>query len=96
MTTTAEELQTVHISTKKDVQEVLDTVARRLLESHTSHLHSTLMLNTVLRLPNASELLDEKLKAQAKDLWTKLKSTGLQLVDPPLLFGLPQKADGKQ
>ena len=96
MTTVTEELQTAQVSTKKDVQDILESVSRRLMESHTSHLHSILMLNTVLRLPNASELLDEKLKAQAKDLWTKLKGTGLQLVDPPLLFGLPQKVDGKQ
>ena len=34
-------------------------------------------------------MLDEKLKEQMHDLWIKLKSLGVQLSDPPLLFGLP-------
>jgi hypothetical protein len=44
----------------------------------------------MMRLPNAAELFDDELKAQMKDLWIKLKSTGIKLTDPPLLFGLPE------
>lgn len=81
--------------TKTDVQELLDTIARKSVETNTAYMHSMLLLNTLLREPNADQLFDDSLKAQARDLWLKVKSTGLQLNDPPFLFGLPEKIDGE-
>lgn len=73
--------------TRKHVQEALSTIAARVVESQSAYMHAMLLLNELLRLPNARELFDDDLKEQARDLWLKVKSTGLQLNDPPLLFG---------
>jgi hypothetical protein len=43
-----------------------------------------------MTIDNVGELFDEDLKAQAKDIWVKLKSTGVQLSDPPFMFGAPK------
>lgn len=80
---------------KKEVQAFLADIAEKVVDSHGSYLHSILALNHLMRLPNASELFDEALKEQGRDLWLQLKSVGLQITDPPLLFGAPDpQADG--
>ena len=80
--------------TRAEVQGILDEIAKKFVASGSAYMHSMLLLNHILRLPNAAELFDDGLKEQARDLWLKVKSTGLQLTDPPLLFGLP-KVDGE-
>ena len=74
------------IYTKKEVQTFIAEISQRVLEPNTSHLHSVLAINHLLRQSNMPELLDGDLRDQLKDLWIKLKSTGVQLNDPPLLF----------
>lgn len=76
------------VYTKREVQLFVADVSKRVLEPGTSHLHSVLALNHMLRQSNMPELLDADLKEQMKDLWIKLKSTGMQLNDPPILFGV--------
>src|SRR5262245_46879872 len=75
------------IYTKREIQTFIGEISKRVLEPNTSHLHSVLAINHLLRQANMPELLDNDLRAQLKDLWIKLKSTGMQLNDPPLLFG---------
>ena len=83
------------VYTRKDLQEFLDAIARECVTGSAGYIHSMFALNKLLRLPNATDLFDEKLKSQAKDLWLKLKSTGLQLNDPPLLFGIQETPQPK-
>lgn len=75
--------------TRKEVAGFIAEISKKIVDSNTAFFHSMITLNTLLRLPNAEEIFDEELKEQARDLWLKLKSTGLQLTDPPLLFGVP-------
>ena len=82
--------------TKEELKTFVAEVARRIVESNASYMHSMLALNHILRLPNAQDILDDDLKDELRDIWIKLKSMGLQLTDPPLLVGhreLPQAAD---
>jgi len=72
--------------TKESIRDSLELVARSVVGTQSSYMHSMILLDNLFRLPNARELFDEDLKEQAKDLWKKIKSTGLQLNDPPLLF----------
>ena len=81
--------------TKKDVQAFLDEMSKQISEGKSAYVHSMLALNRVITLPNANELFTEDLKAQAKELWLKVKATGLQLGEPPFLFGQPQFRDEK-
>ncbi len=73
--------------TRADIAQFLSEIARSVVSTNTTYMHSMLALNQILRLPYAPEILDQDLKDQMRDLWLKVKSSGLQLVDPPLLFG---------
>ncbi|MCB0322163.1 MAG: hypothetical protein KDD69_01285 [Bdellovibrionales bacterium] len=75
--------------TRDEVQAYLADIEEKVINSDGAYMHSVIALNQLMRLPHANEVLDEKLKEQMHDLWIKLKSLGVQLSDPPLLFGLP-------
>ena len=79
--------------TKKEVSALLSEIAENVVTSDKNYLHSMLALDHIMRLPNAAELIDKDLKQQARDLWVKVKASGLQLEDPPLLFGVPPLED---
>ena len=87
--------ETTKLFTKADLQEVLDTLEKKTVDTKNSHMHSILLLNNIFRQPNAAELFDENLKKQARELWAKMKGMGIQLADPPLLFGMPAKDGSK-
>ena len=76
--------------TKKQVSTFLQEIDSKVEEGQGNYLHSLLALNELLRIPTAEKLFDDKLKSQAKELWLKIKASGFQLEDPPLLFGLPE------
>ena len=79
--------------TREEIKVFLADIAQRVLRSDAPLTHSLVAIDRLLRLPNAAELFDEDIKRQLRDLWIKLKSTGLQLSDPPMLFGLPKDFD---
>lgn len=76
--------------TKEEVKMFLSDLRERSLETNGGMLHILISLNQMLRSPNANELFTEDLKTQARELWAKLKTAGVQLSDPPLLFGYPE------
>lgn len=82
--TILEELPT--ITTREELQKTLEAIARSVVGTHSTYMHSMILLDHLLRLPDARKLFDDDLKEQARDLWLKVKSTGLQLNDPPILF----------
>lgn len=83
------------VFTKEDVRDALAVIAEKIVEPHAAFAHAVLFLDRLLRSPAASEIFDEDLKTQARDLWLKVKSTGFQLADPPFLFGTPLGGDGQ-
>lgn len=82
--------------TKKDITSFLADISENLETSSNGCIHSVLALNNLLRQPNAEKLFDEATKKQAQEIWVKIKSTGLQLGDPPLLFGLPKSEEASK
>jgi hypothetical protein len=80
---------TSHGYSKEEVKSYLADIERKLVESSGAYMHSLVALNEILRHPDVPAILDQELKSQLQDIWIKLKSTGIQLADPPLLFGLP-------
>ncbi len=78
--------------TRADVRAFLAEIAAQVATGKAPTLHTMLALNGMFRLPNAKEIFDEELKKEAHDLWMKVKSAGLQVLDPPLLFGEPSNA----
>jgi hypothetical protein len=76
--------------TKAEIVDFIAEINKQIVSSTKSTMHSLLAINHILRAPNARQVVDADLKQQLKDIWLKLKSSGLQLQDPPLLFGEPQ------
>ena len=80
--------------TKREVSGFLTDLSEHVADSQGNYLHSLIALNELLSQPNAEKLFDSELKAKAKEIWIKLKSSGLELNDPPLLFGAPEGDKG--
>ena len=83
----APEAQKVY--TKTEIEAFVAEIGRKVVDTNPAYLHSMLALNHILRQPNLKEQLDDELLEQLKDIWLKLKTTGLLLQDPPVLFGIP-------
>lgn len=81
-----------HQYTREEVESFLADIANKVVESQGSYLHSVLALNHLMQSTNAHEIFDENLKQQARDLWLKIRASGFQLTNPPLLFGVPDAA----
>jgi len=71
---------------RAEVDSFLDEITQRITESDDYFMHSMLAINQILRQPKARDWLDDDLKTRIRDLWLKIKSTGLELKDPPILF----------
>ena len=85
----AEEKQEIKQFTKKELEAFLSDIACQVVEGGAPPIHSIIALDRILRQPNSHEILDDGLKSQARDLWVKVKSSGFELEDPPILFGAP-------
>lgn len=75
---------------KKELKAYIADLEERVVNTSGAHLHSLVAINEILRSPGVDSVLDEGMKGQLKDLWIKLSSAGIQLTNPPLLFGLPE------
>ena len=75
---------------KAEVKKFVADIEKMVAARAGADMASLIALNSLLCLPNAEELFDDELKSAVKDLWISLKSYGIELDDPPLLFGLPE------
>lgn len=84
------------VYSKSELQAFMSDVAAQVVDHNLPSIHTMLALDHALRLANVREILDEDLKAQARDLWAKVKASGLHLSDPPILFGYPPLEEDEQ
>lgn len=75
--------------TKDELRSFISDIESQVVEHDIPGVHTMLALNDILRSANAHELMDEEMKGHLRDLWLKVKATGLELLDPPALFGAP-------
>lgn len=75
------------ITTKQELKEFLISLREKLNDESTATIFAMSALSYVLNLPNIYELFDQDTKECARDLWLRLKTAGMQIKDPPLLFG---------
>lgn len=81
--------EVLQIGSKKELREYVANIEKRVVEKAGADIAALVAINHILRMPNVEELVDPEIKSQIKDLWIKLKATGITVEDPPLLFGLP-------
>lgn len=75
------------ITSKKDLKTFLILVKSRMDEGISAPIYSLAALNYVLTLENVYDLLDDECKELAREIWVVLKRSGLNLKNPPVLFG---------
>lgn len=80
--------------TKEEFESYLSLIEQKLLNSDDSYMHAVLSLNDLLQKSDAPDILDESLAKRAREVWGKIKSMGIVIADPPLLFGLPKEKEG--
>lgn len=81
---------------KEALQEYVQDISQKASIPEDSRLHCAIAINQILSNAEYVNLLTEESKATLKEVWHKLKADGIQLVDPPLLFGLPENFDQEE
>lgn len=78
---------------EEEAMEYLADIEERVLESSNASMHSVLALNYLLNRLDESHLQNSEVKSRLCDLWIKIKSSGLELGDPPILFGVAENTE---
>lgn len=74
------------IASRGELKQFLQTLRDRVGDGQASPIHVMTALNHVMHTPELCPLLDDESKEIARDLWLRLKQSGLQMHTPPLLF----------
>lgn len=77
------------IATKKALNAFLIDIREKLEDGSAAAVYCVSAMNYVLNIPNIYTMLDKDNKEIARDIWLRLKSVGIQIKDPPLLFEAP-------
>ena len=74
------------IASAADLKNFLQTILDKLKEESAASIYAASAMNFVLNLPQVYEFLSNENRELARDIWLRLKQSGLQLRNPPLLF----------
>jgi hypothetical protein len=75
-----------HITTPAELKTFLTAVLDKLKEDPTSSMYGVSAMRFALNLPEIYKLLDNENREIARDIWLRVKSSGYQVKNPPLLF----------
>lgn len=75
------------LKTAQDLKTFLVQVRQKLLEDVAPPVYTLAAMNLVLNRSDIYQLMSPEAEEVAKDIWTRLKNRGIQLRNPPLLFG---------
>lgn len=74
------------ISTKEELKTFLLGIRDRMTDQSAAPIYAVSAVNYALNLPAIYTLLDNENKEIARDIWLRIKQSGMQLRNPPLLF----------
>ena len=83
----SEELGVAMITNKAELKNFLLSIKEKLGSHAAPPIHAVTAIQHVFNLPGIYELLDKSNRELAREIWIKLKHGGLQLKNPPMLFG---------
>jgi hypothetical protein len=75
------------ISSKAELKTFLNSIRDKVTEGVAAPIYAMSAMNFVLTIPDIYSLLDNENKEIARDIWLRLKQSGLQIRMPGLLFG---------
>jgi len=80
------------ITSASELKKFLLHVKDKMDDDSAAPLYAMSALNYVLSLPNVYDVLEAESREVAREIWLRLKKSGLQLRNPPLLF--PDEGNG--
>ena len=75
------------ISSKADLEAFLLNVRDKMDDESASAVYALTAMNYVMSLPEVYSWFNNETKEIARDIWLRLKLAGLQIRNPPMLFG---------
>ena len=81
------------VTSAADLKAFLQSVRDKMTEEVAAPIYVVSLVNYVLSTPEISQHLNDENKEIARDLWLRLKQAGMQVRNPPMLFG-PAEGDG--
>jgi hypothetical protein len=75
------------ITSKTQLKEFLLNVRDKLADGSSAPIYTATALNYAMNLPEIYDYLTKENKEIARDIWLRLKQAGMQINNPPLLFG---------
>lgn len=82
------------IGSKEELKTFLLGVRDKMTEHTAAPVYAVSAMNFALSQPNIYQLLDNETKEIARDIWLRIKQSGMQLRNPPLLFTPEEDALG--
>lgn len=75
------------LRTPQELKTFLVQVRQKLIEEVSPPVYTLAAMNLVLNRADIYDLMSPEAEEVAKDIWNRLKNRGIQLRNPPLLFG---------
>ena len=94
-----EEKQNTDIATRYDstvkIEEFLNEIEAKINTDSDVTMHTMLAINDLLCNSKTPQFLTDATTARIKTIWNKISLTGLELNQPPLIFGTPELPVGQ-
>ncbi len=74
------------ITTKEELKTFLLGIRDKMTDRSAAPIYAVSAMNFALNQPSIYQLLDNENKEIARDIWLRIKQSGMQLRNPPLLF----------
>jgi hypothetical protein len=81
------------VTTREDLKAFLHSLVDRMSANEVAPFYALIAMNHVMNLKEFYSLLDKESKELARDIWLRIKTAGLQVANPPVLFGADE--DGR-
>lgn len=78
------------ITSREDLKCFLAMVSQKMDQEQSPPIYVLTLMNHLMNLPNIYDCLDEENKETARAIWLRMKQQGMQLRNPPMLFGEDQ------
>lgn len=75
------------ILNEADLKVSLLNIRDKMAEQVAASVYAVSAINQILTTPELYKLLNEENKELSRDIWLRIKQSGFQLANPPMLFG---------
>lgn len=75
------------ITSAEDLKRFLTVIRDKMADDSSAPIYSAAVMNYLFNSPSTFSFFTSEVKEVAQEVWIKLKAKGLQVRNPPLLFG---------